>query len=404
MNDTHVKITMFGGFSMSMHGHSIGNDSSNSQKMWELLSYLITCKGREVSPNELIEVLWGNDELNNPVNALKTLVYRTRMALDKLGINAKSVLVSRRGSYIWEDSHLDCTIDVEVFEQYCKEAEKTADKQELVSAAREALTLYQGEFLSNLSDATWVMPRSVYYSNLLTRVVYHALDELQQQKEYEQILEMCTSALGVLPYDEPLNIRFIETLIQLGRGQLALTQYNKVSKLLRLQFGVDPSPEFKRLYNDIAKANDMPLPKAPHLPVKETTEHTGGALFCTSEVFDIICYYDSQTKARNGSIACLANLTITDMDVQPARLGQKAAALKDTIRSTLRTSDCFCQRGTKQFELLLQNATCEGAEIVLHRLLKRFHHDLPNLNCHIEYTIEQMKIPPSIDAPVRVNL
>lgn len=404
MKDAKIKITMFGGFSMSWNGHSIGNDSSNSQKMWELLSYLITYKGREVSPNELIDILWENEELHNPINALKTLVYRTRLALDKLGINGKAVLVSRRGSYIWDASSIESTIDVELFDQYCRQAEKATDPETVIDAAKSALTLYQGEFLSNLSDATWVMPRSVYYSNLLTRTIYSALDVYQQQNQYEEILEMCTNALSVLPYDEPLNIRFIETLIRLGRGQLALSQYNKVNKLLRLQFGVNPSPEFKRLYKDIAKANDMPIPKPSQIPAKETTEHTGGALFCTSEVFDIICYYDAQTKARNGSIACLANVTITDMDMQLSRLEQKASALKETIRSTLRSSDCFCQRGNKQFELLLQNTTCEGAEIVLHRLLKRFHHDLPNIHCRVEYNIEQMKIPQSIDMLGQTNL
>ena len=397
MKDAKMKITMFGGFSMSWQGNSIGNDSSNSQKMWELLSYLITYKGREVSPNELIDVLWGNDELNNPINALKTLVYRTRSALDKLGISGKSVLLSRRGSYIWDSSSIDCSIDVELFDQYCKQAEKSTDADVIISAAKSALELYQGEFLSNLSDATWVMPRSVYYNNLLTRTIYSALDVYQHRKQYEEILKMCTSALSVLPYDEPLNIRFIETLIRLGRGQLALSQYNKVNKLLRLQFGVDPSPEFKQLYKDIAKANDMPLPKPSHVPAKEVAEHKGGALFCTSEVFDIICYYDAQTKARNGSIACLANVTITDMDMHSSRLEQKTSALKETIRSTLRSSDCFCQRSSKQFELLVQNTTCENAEIVLNRLLKRFHHDLPNIRCRVEYNIEQMKIPQTID-------
>ena len=76
-----IHITMFGQFSISYRGKRLCENEYRGSKMISLLEYLISQRGREITQNELIDLLWSDSK--NPANALKTLVHRTRAMLDQ---------------------------------------------------------------------------------------------------------------------------------------------------------------------------------------------------------------------------------------------------------------------------------------------------------------------------------
>ena len=80
-----LNVQMLGGFSISTRTKQISDRDNRSRKMWILLAYLIYHRHRIILQEELIELLWGEDEQGaNPVGALKTMFHRVRMMLDKL--------------------------------------------------------------------------------------------------------------------------------------------------------------------------------------------------------------------------------------------------------------------------------------------------------------------------------
>ena len=81
-----LRVCMFGEFSLSMNGQTINDSDNRSKKIWLLLAYMIYFRSRGISQEELIELLWGDEESSsNPINALKTMFHRTRSMLDRLG-------------------------------------------------------------------------------------------------------------------------------------------------------------------------------------------------------------------------------------------------------------------------------------------------------------------------------
>ena len=70
---------MLGEFTVGYRDKVISEKDKRGKKMRTLLQYLIAHREREVSQNELIEQLWPDSD--NPANALKTLVHRTREVL-----------------------------------------------------------------------------------------------------------------------------------------------------------------------------------------------------------------------------------------------------------------------------------------------------------------------------------
>ena len=94
-----LKITMLGDFSMTYGENTITEQAKRSKKMWTLLQFLIANHNREISQNELISLLWGNKESDNPVGALKTSLHRLRACLAALGLpEGMEVIINSMGT------------------------------------------------------------------------------------------------------------------------------------------------------------------------------------------------------------------------------------------------------------------------------------------------------------------
>ena len=80
-----VTVSMLGGFCLEVGGQVLTDQINRSLKLWNVLCYLILHRDRDVTQSELMELLWPEDNSSNPVNALKTLLYRVRALLEPKG-------------------------------------------------------------------------------------------------------------------------------------------------------------------------------------------------------------------------------------------------------------------------------------------------------------------------------
>lgn len=94
-----VSVSMLGGFGIEVNGNLLTDEINRSQKPWNVLCYLIMHRDRNVSQSELIELFWPEENSSNPVNALKTLLYRVRAMLEPLFPSETPPILSQRGSY-----------------------------------------------------------------------------------------------------------------------------------------------------------------------------------------------------------------------------------------------------------------------------------------------------------------
>ena len=122
-----LQVRLFGRFEIQ-HGEGaqarvLTERDSTSKLLWTFLEYLMVFHKRGVTQEELIEALWGDlGGSSNPTNTLKTLLHRSRLALERLGLpDGKQALHYRRGLYTWSpDVHLE--LDMERFDQLCEQA------------------------------------------------------------------------------------------------------------------------------------------------------------------------------------------------------------------------------------------------------------------------------------------
>lgn len=110
-----VFVNTLGEFSITIDGKTVDDRNHQSKKAWILLEYLLTFRNREISPEELIELIWKDEDLSNPSGALKTLMFRARKLLTDLDYPPQMLILQQRGSYSW-NRNLNTIVDADTFE------------------------------------------------------------------------------------------------------------------------------------------------------------------------------------------------------------------------------------------------------------------------------------------------
>lgn len=387
-----LKINMLGEFSISYSGKTINDSSSRSKKLWTLLEYLVAFRGREISQNELIELLWPEDDIENPANTLKTLIYRVRSVLEELNyIGGKEMLVYRRGACSW-NNELEVTVDTEVFETFIKNATKTEGPKRL-EYLNSALNVYKGDFLPKTSLEPWAVPLATYYHSQYLQAAHQAVNMLSADSLYNEIIAICQKATGIDPYDEDLHYWLILSLYKTGEQQQALQHYNYVTDMFFSRFGVNPSDKLTDLYKEIiavTKSSQMDLSIIKE-DLKE--DYNPGAFYCEYAIFKDIYFLNMRTIARTGATIHICLLSLTDTrgsKPQQKQLNKTMPKLKEAIGNSLRRGDVFTRFSVSQFLIMLPSASYENSVMVLERISRTFKQQNPKSMLSLKSSLQPL--------------
>ena len=255
MESTPLQVRMLGTFSLTLGSQEINNGGNRSRKVWLLLAYMIYCRNRTITPEELTNLLWGDEERStNPLNALKTMFHRVRACLNQLDDSVGHELIIRRdGSYAWNTA-FPLTLDIDEFERLCQAGSHAASEAERLNCWLEALNLYQGDFLSKLSSEPWVVPIAAYFHSLYIKTVLQVIPMLEKEQRWRDVVDLCHAATAQEPYLEELYRHLMSALLQLGDQRGAVTVFEEMSDLFLANFGIMPSDELRILYRDALRS------------------------------------------------------------------------------------------------------------------------------------------------------
>ncbi|MDO4552022.1 MAG: BTAD domain-containing putative transcriptional regulator [Bacillota bacterium] len=394
-----LRVNMLGEFTLAYEDKIIDDRSTRSKKLWLLLEYLITFREKEISQNDLIELLWPEDEIDNPANALKTLLFRVRSTVATLGFaGGKEIITYRRGTYALNPD-IPVEIDAEEFEELLKKAEQTRGEEKL-TCLLEAADLYKGDFLPKSALEAWVVPISTYYHSRYIKSMHELLTLLEEQERYPEIISVCQRAVAIDPYDESFHYSFIKALVETGAQQRAMQHYSYVKDLFFSQFGINPSPELTALYKEVVKTSQSTELDLSIIKDSLTEEEAGGAFFCEYEFFKSVYQLTARTVLRTGQSAYLVLLTITDSaGRQPPQkaLNKHMELLKDCIADSLRKGDVFTRYSVSQYLIMLPSLSYENTEMVMGRVTRFFRHKYPKAPVQLKYSIQPL-------SPLGMNL
>ena len=373
-----LQVRMFGEFSIRLGDQILTDDVGRIKKVWMLIEYLLVNRKNPVTQDKLIEILWSDEKSDNPVGALKNLVYRARSALKALDPSSGAELIQyATNAYAWNDM-FPVRVDAEEFEELGRQAAETDDEDKKVKKYCQAIDLYRGVFLPKSAYAEWVVFKSPYYATLYNDYVLWAAEILHRQCRYEEMVTLCEQAIQYDQYNERIHRYLMEGYVGTGQNSRALAHYSYITNLFYKEFGIGLSEEtrhqHKRLIENFHNLELDVLVIRDGL--KETHSRDKGAYFCSDhEVFRGIYRAHARLAGRAGVSACLGLITLTDPAggipnkevLQPAKEQLTQCAL-----SNLQRDDVVSKYSSSQLIVMFPMTDCETGKNMLEHLSQEF--------------------------------
>lgn len=396
MSEEQLRVRMLGGFSIEWNGREINDGENRSRKVWLLLAYMIYCRNRPITQEELTNLLWVEEESSsNPLNALKTMFHRVRTMLNQLSPEAGHDLIVRRGGNYAFNREVPLELDVECFDALCTAAAAAADEESKLEHYLNALEHYRGDFLSRLSSESWVVPISAYFHNQFVQAAQETLPLLESRKRQEEAISLCRKALEVEPYHEEFYRHLMRNLLDMGDQSGAITVYEDMSELLFSNFGVMPSEDIRAIYREAVRTiNDRTvLPGEIREQLREPETDTG-ALFCDYDFFKVLYHAEARFIARSGDAIHIGLITAEGEGgkLLPKRsLDRAMSNLQEQVRQNLRRGDVAARCSVSQYILMLPQANYENSCMVCERIVKSFNRQFPHSPAALRYSVQPME-------------
>ena len=211
-------------------------------KQRTVLALLALHRGEPVSADRLIDALWGDGQVANPVNALQAQIGQLRRTL-----GATAIVTSDAG-YALDIGPDD--VDAARFEHLVAKGRRLLEEGETALASTtlgEALRLRRGEPLTEFAYAGFADAERAHLTELtLVAIETRAEADLALGRHGELVGE-----LEALCREHPLRERLWELLMlalyRAGRQAEALGAYTEARGLLVNQLGIDPGPALREL-------------------------------------------------------------------------------------------------------------------------------------------------------------
>jgi hypothetical protein len=215
-----LKVYTMGRFELHQNGNSLQFSRKAQKKPLELLKTLIAAGGKEVSEEQVADLLWPEADGDAAYAAFKTNVSRLRHLLG----NDRAIRF--QDGRITLDAH-SCWVDAWAFEHMVSESEglwehvsSKKNPSEALQLAEKALDLYRGHFLSSDGDTFWAVTYRERlrdkYLRLVTRIGEHHEKSSQWEEALNFFLNACLFFFGkvkgsntaelYLPNQHPENI------------------------------------------------------------------------------------------------------------------------------------------------------------------------------------------------------
>lgn len=387
--EDYVVITMFHKFSFSYHDRTIDSETMKSEKLVKLFAYLLSHYQRSVPSSELVDMLWYLDDVDNPIGALKNLIYRLRTLLKK-EFGLTDFIITGKGSYAI-NSDYQLNIDTVTFEKY---ETLLKDCQNLDYYER-FLESYTGKYLVEVKEDHSVLSKRVYYHSLYMDKVIEYASLLEKQKKYEKMEEIARQAIAIDNLEEAIYEILIRSLYFQKQYKKAKDQYKTTTDLLYQTLGVKPSESLLELYEMIKKETHDDDLDIMEIQEELANDETHGAFLCEYGTFREIYAMQARMIGRLGICSHLCLVSVLDHLQVDDDYSKKAtekimAKVQESLLNGLRIGDVVPRLNVNQFVVLLPSCNYENAISVMNRVLRKIKYSLNHSTLDIDLMVDEV--------------
>lgn len=248
----HLRARLFGRFELFRDGKAVS--LGRNGRAQAILKYLLANRVRPVSQDYLMGWMWPESNAKKARWSLNSAVHALRKILGECPVSENYVLLEE-GRYRLSPSVLVST-DVNEFDD-CYDQGRLLEKEGRISEAaaeyEAALALYRDDFLIEDLYEDWTMIERERLSNAYIDILCRLAAHYDKAGQTEECVRACYQILEKDRCHENSHRLLMECYIRLGLRARAFQQYRLCERILDREYGLEPSPETRTLYNTFLK-------------------------------------------------------------------------------------------------------------------------------------------------------
>jgi DNA-binding SARP family transcriptional activator len=240
---------LLGRFSVTLDGRAV--DTLSSRRTRNVIAYLLAHRRVPVPRDVLMDVFWPKADPDAARNCLHVALTGVRQALRRAC--AEPIVHRAHDTYRLADT-ISVWVDVEEFERHCRAgrvAEQSGVLNEAMRCYEAAAQVYDGDFLADDPYADWAAPTRDALRLLAVETQSRLVELYVGRAAFGPAIQVGRWILGVDPCNEPAHRRLMFCYATVGQLHLALSQYRRCADALWDTFGVRPSAQTSRLYEEL---------------------------------------------------------------------------------------------------------------------------------------------------------
>lgn len=246
LSSSRLEIHLLGRFAVFVDGEPLKESDIKGRKARSLLKLIAQRRHHQMVRDHLINILWPELEEEAAASQLYKALHHIRKAFsahaeeatDWITITDELVRLDPPGGLI---------TDLQQFEQKAR----TGLRDRHIPDLETAVSIYAGDFLPMDRYAEWgALPRE-HYRQLYLDVLTVLAVEYEQRGDLSDAAEMLRLALEKEPALETAHRNLMRIFARQGQSTRAFRQYDLCREVLRDELGMSPSPETKKILDDI---------------------------------------------------------------------------------------------------------------------------------------------------------
>ncbi len=369
-----LSIKLFGGFLVEYDGMMLSSLSPRADSLWMLFRFFLANRGKFITSEALIDMLWQEDDVVNPRKALQNLIYRLRKQLPETDEYGRPYILSQHRTYGW-NTEAAVNVDAFEFDRLTSLVKGGLPEDELKCSCERIMELYTGDYMEDIADEKWVETLTSYYRRQYFSCINSYIGMLYEQHLYNEVIDVCSSALQHNMFEEHYHAMMIHAMLANGNRYGAMSHYKSITSLLSKELDVQPSEELKSAGRSI---NTTTQPQRPDIGMVlddlRSAAAAAGPMVCEADVFRQI-FQLHERKNRREQMACMLvmyTIVAHSRELSDQEMFQVMSSLKRACVLSLRKSDVLTQHSNTQLLILLPNATEINISVVLLRIQQKF--------------------------------
>ncbi len=249
-----LEVRTLGPFQVWRGSQEIAADEWRRKKARQLFQLMLTARGGKLERDQIVEMLWpelGPDEAQRDFKIAMSALYS--VLEPGRGRKTPSAFIERDGTLYGLRPEADLGLDAQRFEELIGAGDESLaeDPEVALRKYRQALGLYQGEYLGEFPYEEWSSEERERLLTLYLRTAERVGQMHLDQEAWQEAIEACHLILARDDCWENAYRLMMVAYDQLGNQVEVRRVYQRCIERLQAELGVEPAAATAELYNAI---------------------------------------------------------------------------------------------------------------------------------------------------------